>query len=158
MLSLWRQALARLAEEIAKSGIPEGSRKINGKYIHTHLVTRLKGTIMLFIYPNISTTSIWFACVLMDNCTLMQFLPLLYPYWCNSIVAFIAVHEQLNEQIKGVDAAQSKEVSVFWVGMAEVNIYARIYFQISRIWVGTLYHGDCVLLALITICIVLSKH
>lgn len=92
MLSLWRQALARLAEEIAKSGIPEGSRKINGKYIHTHLVTRLKGTIMLFIYPNISTTSIWFACVLMDNCTLfyyeiklikltlMQFLPLLYPY------------------------------------------------------------------------------
>ncbi|KEH34618.1 putative [Hydroxymethylglutaryl-CoA reductase (NADPH)] kinase [Medicago truncatula] len=72
VLELEVQALARLAEEIAKSGIPEGSRKINGKYIHTHLVTRLK-----------------------------------------------AVHEQLNEQIKGVDAAQSKEVSVFWVGMAE---------------------------------------
>lgn len=71
MLSLWRQALARLAEEIAKSGIPEGSRKINGKYIHTHLVTRLKGTIMLFLYPNKSTTSIWFACVLMDNCSLL---------------------------------------------------------------------------------------
>lgn len=51
--------MARLAEEIAKSGIPEGSRKINGKYIHTHLVTRLKGAIMLFIYPNISTTSIY---------------------------------------------------------------------------------------------------
>jgi transposase len=86
-LSLWWQALARLAEEIAKSGIPEGSRKINGKYIQTHLVTRLKGTIMLFIYPNKSTTSIWFACALMDNCTfyeikltLMQFPPLLYPY------------------------------------------------------------------------------
>ncbi|CAJ2640781.1 unnamed protein product [Trifolium pratense] len=66
------QALARLAEEIAKSGIPNGSRKINGKYIHTHLVARLK-----------------------------------------------AVHEQLTEQIKDVDVAQSKEVSVFWAGMAE---------------------------------------
>ncbi|KAL5076877.1 hypothetical protein RYX36_015861 [Vicia faba] len=72
VIELEVQALARLAEEIAKSGIPEGSRKINGKYIHTHLVARLK-----------------------------------------------AVHEQLNEQIKDVDAAQSKEVSVFWVGMAE---------------------------------------
>ncbi|KAK2387824.1 protein PTST, chloroplastic [Trifolium repens] len=72
VIELEVQALARLAQEIAKSGIPNGSRKINGKYIHTHLVARLK-----------------------------------------------AVHEQLNEQIKDVDAAQSKEVSVFWAGMAE---------------------------------------
>ncbi|MED6207295.1 hypothetical protein PIB30_034395 [Stylosanthes scabra] len=72
VMELEVQALVRLAEEIAKSGIPEGSRKINGKYIHSHLVTRLE-----------------------------------------------AVHEQLMEQIKDVDAAQSKEVSVFWVGMAE---------------------------------------
>ncbi|XP_020975209.1 protein PTST, chloroplastic isoform X2 [Arachis ipaensis] len=69
---LKRQALVQLAKEIAKSGIPEGSRKINGKYIHSHLVTRLE-----------------------------------------------AVHEQLMEQIKDVGAAQSKEVSIFWVGMAE---------------------------------------
>ncbi|XP_019419831.1 PREDICTED: protein PTST, chloroplastic isoform X3 [Lupinus angustifolius] len=66
------QALARLAEEIAQSGIPQGARKINGKYIHSHLVARLE-----------------------------------------------AVHEQLKEQVKDVDAAQSKQVSVFWVGMAE---------------------------------------
>lgn len=33
-----------------------------------------------------------------------------------------AVDEKLKEQIKDVDAAQSKEVSVFWCGMAEVNI------------------------------------
>ncbi|MED6121512.1 hypothetical protein PIB30_030940 [Stylosanthes scabra] len=72
VMELEVQALVKLAEEIAKSGIPEGSRKINGKYIHSHLVTRLE-----------------------------------------------AVHEQLMEQIKDVDAAQSKEVSVFWVGMAE---------------------------------------
>lgn len=44
------QALARLAEEIAKSGIPEGSRKINGKYIHTHLVARLKGIMVLTLH------------------------------------------------------------------------------------------------------------
>ncbi|XP_027334520.1 protein PTST, chloroplastic [Abrus precatorius] len=66
------QALVRLAEEVAQSGIPEGSRKINGKYIHSHLVARLE-----------------------------------------------AVNEQLKEQIKDVDVAQSKEVSVFWFGMAE---------------------------------------
>jgi len=35
--------------------------------------------------------------------------------------AYIAVHDQLKEQIKDVDAAQSKKVSVFWIGMAEVN-------------------------------------
>ncbi|KAG2406355.1 Protein PTST-like protein [Vigna angularis] len=72
VMELEIQALARLAEEIAQCGIPEGSRKINGKYIHSHLVTRLE-----------------------------------------------AVHEKLKEQIKDVDAAQSKEVSVFWIGMAE---------------------------------------
>ncbi|KAH1226480.1 Protein PTST, chloroplastic [Glycine max] len=72
VMELEIQALARLAEEIAQCGIPEGSRKINGKYIHSHLVARLE-----------------------------------------------AVNEQLKEQIKDVDAAQSKEVSVFWVGMAE---------------------------------------
>ncbi|XP_020214166.1 protein PTST, chloroplastic isoform X2 [Cajanus cajan] len=69
---LKRQALARLAEEIAQCGIPEGSRKINGKYIHSHLVARLE-----------------------------------------------AVRGQLKGQIKDVEVAQSKEVSVFWVGMAE---------------------------------------
>ncbi|XP_047164699.1 protein PTST, chloroplastic isoform X2 [Vigna umbellata] len=72
VMELEIQALAGLAEEIAQCGIPEGSRKINGKYIHSHLVTRLE-----------------------------------------------AVHEKLKEQIKDVDAAQSKEVSVFWIGMAE---------------------------------------
>ncbi|QCD98471.1 protein PTST, chloroplastic isoform X2 [Vigna unguiculata] len=72
VMELEIQALARLAEEIAQSGIPEGSRKINGKYIHSHLVARLE-----------------------------------------------AVHDQLKEQIKDVDAAQSKKVSVFWIGMAE---------------------------------------
>ncbi|XP_057429913.1 protein PTST, chloroplastic isoform X2 [Lotus japonicus] len=72
VMELEIQALARLAEEIAQSGIPERSRKINGKYIHSHLVARLE-----------------------------------------------AVHEQLKEQIKDVGAAQSKQVSVFWVGMAE---------------------------------------
>ncbi|XP_022635111.1 protein PTST, chloroplastic isoform X3 [Vigna radiata var. radiata] len=72
VMELEIQALASLAEEIAQCGIPEGSRKINGKYIHSHLVARLE-----------------------------------------------AVHEKLKEQIKDVDAAQSKEVSVFWIGMAE---------------------------------------
>ncbi|XP_057521709.1 protein PTST, chloroplastic isoform X2 [Amaranthus tricolor] len=36
------KALVALADEIAKAGIPEGSRKINGKYIHSHLVSRLE--------------------------------------------------------------------------------------------------------------------
>lgn len=72
VMELEIQALARLAEEIAQCGIPEGSRKINGKYIHSHLVARLE-----------------------------------------------AVRGQLKGQIKDVEVAQSKEVSVFWVGMAE---------------------------------------
>ncbi|GAV76717.1 hypothetical protein CFOL_v3_20190 [Cephalotus follicularis] len=69
------QALVSLAAEIAKAakaGIPEGARKINGKYIQSHLLTRLE-----------------------------------------------AVLEKLKEQIKDVDSAQSKEVHLFWCGMAE---------------------------------------
>ncbi|XP_057993802.1 protein PTST, chloroplastic isoform X2 [Hevea brasiliensis] len=72
IMELEIQALVTLAEEIAQSGIPEGSRKINGKYIQSHLCSRLQ-----------------------------------------------AVHERLKEQIKDVDAAQSKEVHLFWCGMAE---------------------------------------
>jgi hypothetical protein len=72
VLELEVQALVTLAEEIAKSAIPEGSRKINGKYIQSHLLSRLE-----------------------------------------------AVHEKLEEQIKDVDVAQSKEVHLFWTGMAE---------------------------------------
>ncbi|XP_028074821.1 protein PTST, chloroplastic isoform X1 [Camellia sinensis] len=66
------QALVAMADEIAKYGIPERSRKINGKYIQSHLLSRLE-----------------------------------------------AVHEKVKEQIKDVDAAESKEVSLFWCGMAE---------------------------------------
>ncbi|KAK9912864.1 hypothetical protein M0R45_036698 [Rubus argutus] len=71
-LDLSLKALVKLAEENARSVIPDGSRKINGKYIQSHLLSRLE-----------------------------------------------AVHEKLKEQIKDVDAAQSKEVSLFWCGMAE---------------------------------------
>ncbi|KAG6524583.1 hypothetical protein ZIOFF_014517 [Zingiber officinale] len=39
---LKRQALVGLAEEIANSGIPLDSRKINGKYIQSHLLARLE--------------------------------------------------------------------------------------------------------------------
>ncbi|XP_050269995.1 protein PTST, chloroplastic isoform X1 [Quercus robur] len=72
VLELEVQALVTLAEEIAKSVTPVGSRKINGKYIQSHLLSRLE-----------------------------------------------AVREKLNEQIKDVDAARSKEVPLFWIGMAE---------------------------------------
>ncbi|XP_062107527.1 protein PTST, chloroplastic isoform X2 [Humulus lupulus] len=66
VIELEIQALVKLAEEIAKSGIPEGSRKINGKYIQSHLLSRLE-----------------------------------------------AVIEKLEEQIKDVGAARSKEVPLF---------------------------------------------
>ncbi|XP_028769846.1 protein PTST, chloroplastic-like isoform X2 [Neltuma alba] len=72
VMELEVQALVKLAEEIAQSAIPEGSRKINGKYIQSHIVSRLG-----------------------------------------------AMHEKLKEQIKDVVSVQSKEVPVFWVGMAE---------------------------------------
>ncbi|KAJ6369611.1 hypothetical protein OIU76_027955 [Salix suchowensis] len=65
-------ALVMLAEEIAQYEIPDGSRKINGKYIQSHLHSRLK-----------------------------------------------ALQKKLKEQVKDVDVAQSKEVSLFWCGMAE---------------------------------------
>ncbi|XP_031474716.1 protein PTST, chloroplastic [Nymphaea colorata] len=42
LMELELQALIGLAEEVAKSGVPPGSRKINGKYIHSHLVSRLE--------------------------------------------------------------------------------------------------------------------
>ncbi|XP_021296427.1 protein PTST, chloroplastic [Herrania umbratica] len=72
VMELEIQALVSLAEEISQAGIPEGSRKINGRYIQSHLHSRLE-----------------------------------------------AVHEKLKEQIKDVDAAQSKEIPLFWCGMAE---------------------------------------
>ncbi|KAL6272823.1 hypothetical protein ACE6H2_023515 [Prunus campanulata] len=72
VLELEIQALVKLAEENTKSVIPQGSRKINGKYIQSHLLSRLE-----------------------------------------------VVHEKLKEQIKDVDAVQSKEVPLFWYGMAE---------------------------------------
>lgn len=66
------EALVSLAEEISKSPIPQGSRKINGKYIQSHLVLRLQ-----------------------------------------------AVNKKMKEQMTDVDAVQSKEVHLFWSGMAE---------------------------------------
>ncbi|GAB4840462.1 hypothetical protein Ancab_021231 [Ancistrocladus abbreviatus] len=66
------QALVVLAEEIAKSGSPEHSRKINGKYIQSHILSRLQ-----------------------------------------------ALQKKLKEQIKDVEAAQPKEVPLYWIGMAE---------------------------------------
>ncbi|EOA17166.1 hypothetical protein CARUB_v10005433mg [Capsella rubella] len=72
VMELELQALVRLAEEIANLGIPEGSRKISGKYIQSHLLARLD-----------------------------------------------AVQKKLKEQIKDVEAVQTKEVHVFWIGMAE---------------------------------------
>lgn len=72
VMELEIEALVTLAEEIAQSGITQGSRKINGKYIQSHLLSRLE-----------------------------------------------AVHENLKEQIKDVDGIQSREVHLFWIGMAE---------------------------------------
>lgn len=66
------QALVALAAEVARSGIPAGSRKIKGKYIQSHLLSRLQ-----------------------------------------------AMHGKVKEQIKDVDPVLSKEVPVFWYGMAE---------------------------------------
>lgn len=66
------QALVKLSEEIANYNIPDGSRKINGRYIQSHLLSRLQ-----------------------------------------------AVQEKMKEQIKDVDAAQPKEVPLFWSGVAE---------------------------------------
>lgn len=37
-----------------------------------------------------------------------------------------AVLEKLKDQIKDVDAARSKEVSLFWCGMAEVSFFIRV--------------------------------
>lgn len=65
-------ALSKMAEEIVQYDIPQGSRKINGKYIQSHLLSQIE-----------------------------------------------ALHKKLKEQIKDVDAAKSKEVALFWIGMAE---------------------------------------
>lgn len=66
------QALVSLAEEISKSPIPQNSRKINGKYIQSHLLLRLQ-----------------------------------------------AVNKEMKKHITDVDVVQSKEVPLYWSGMAE---------------------------------------
>ncbi|XP_047337230.1 protein PTST, chloroplastic [Impatiens glandulifera] len=71
-MELEMQALVMLAKEITNLEFPRGSRKINGRYIQSHLLSRLQG-----------------------------------------------IQEKLKDQIKGVEAAESKEVSLFWFGMAE---------------------------------------
>ncbi|EPS67684.1 hypothetical protein M569_07090, partial [Genlisea aurea] len=72
LIDLEIQGLIKLAEEISNYSIPDGSRKINGKYIQSHLLTGLG-----------------------------------------------AVQKKLEEQIKDVDSAKSKEVPLFWHGVAE---------------------------------------
>ncbi|KAK9115260.1 hypothetical protein Syun_022057 [Stephania yunnanensis] len=72
VMELELQALVKLAEEVAKTSTPSDSRKINGKYIQSHLLDRLE-----------------------------------------------AVHGKVKEQIKDVDAIQSKDVPLCWFGMAE---------------------------------------
>lgn len=52
-----------------------------------------------------------------------------------------AVHEKLKEQIKDVDAAQSKEVSLFWCGMAEVNVQSHT-FVIHFSHIGVLKYDE----------------
>ncbi|KAJ6867370.1 hypothetical protein NC652_038553 [Populus alba x Populus x berolinensis] len=42
VMELETQALVTLSEEIAQYEIPEGSRKINGKYVQSHLLSRLR--------------------------------------------------------------------------------------------------------------------
>lgn len=37
------QVLVNIAQEISRQGIKPGTRKINGRYIHSHLATRLEG-------------------------------------------------------------------------------------------------------------------
>jgi hypothetical protein len=37
--------LVGLAEEIANFDVPSGSRKVNGKYIQSHLLSRLEGNL-----------------------------------------------------------------------------------------------------------------
>ena len=50
---------------------------------------------------------------LLSNGLFLPTLPHLCPYQCKCVVfAYIAVNEQLKEQIKDVDAAQSKECSL----------------------------------------------
>ncbi|XP_078433373.1 PROTEIN TARGETING TO STARCH (PTST) [Wolffia australiana] len=71
-LELEIQALVELAEEVASYGAPPSSRKINGKYVQSHLVSRLQ-----------------------------------------------AVHEKVKEQKKGVDAVKLRDITLYWVGMAE---------------------------------------
>lgn len=44
------KGLIKLAEEIAQSGIPERTRKINGKYIQSHLLTKLEGIMAILIF------------------------------------------------------------------------------------------------------------
>ncbi|XP_062218148.1 protein PTST, chloroplastic-like isoform X2 [Phragmites australis] len=72
VLELELQALVGLAEEIASFDVPLGSRKISGKYVQSHLLSRLE-----------------------------------------------AVHDKVMEQIKDVDFLKPREISVYWVGMAE---------------------------------------
>lgn len=66
------QALANLAVEVVRSGIPAGSRQINGNFIQSVLLDRLR-----------------------------------------------ALHVKLEEQMEDIDPVLSKEIPLFWCGMAE---------------------------------------
>ena len=44
------------------------------------------------------------------------------------IFSYVAIHEKVKEQIKGVDSLQFEEVTIFWIGMAEVSSFFYYYF------------------------------
>lgn len=46
-----------MAEEIANYNIPDGSRKINGKYIQSHLLSRLQGMTWKYVRFDIFISS-----------------------------------------------------------------------------------------------------
>ncbi|CAA7405602.1 unnamed protein product [Spirodela intermedia] len=71
-LELEIQVLTELAEEIASYGVSSSSRKIKGKYIQSHLVSRLQ-----------------------------------------------ALQGKIEKQRKDVDAVKFREITLYWIGMAE---------------------------------------
>ncbi|KAJ6867369.1 protein PTST [Populus alba x Populus x berolinensis] len=104
------QALVTLSEEIAQYEIPEGSRKINGKYVQSHLLSRLRVSCGLSTCSTISFDAFCFT-EAFPSFSSQKF------NW--RLCCCKVLQEKLKDQIKDVDAAKSKEVSLFWCGMAE---------------------------------------
>ncbi|KAL2246785.1 UNVERIFIED_CONTAM: Protein PTST, chloroplastic [Sesamum indicum] len=117
------KALVRLAEEISSYSIPDGSRKINGKYVQSHLLSRLEALLSVGLKTAMEVSAclvyVFIFSLLIGWKSNSSILAVCCPFPHYDVFMVKAILEKCAQQIKDVNAAQAQAVHLFWNGVAE---------------------------------------